>query len=75
MGTIEFVKVYMAPELISPEWAYGLPISEGLQSRAGKDYGSYNCGIEKHEVGVPLVEKVRADDIVAAWVEAQNTAS
>ncbi|MFT5199378.1 MAG: hypothetical protein ACI87O_002047 [Planctomycetota bacterium] len=53
-GTIYFVTVDVAPDLISAELAYGLLISEGLHARAGEDDRPYNYGMSMHKVAVPM---------------------
>ena len=77
MAQSDLVTVYVAHSYMSAQLVCGLLKSEGLHARVSGEMLSDEFGLAMrmgtNEVGVPLMEKELADDIVAAWVESQET--
>ncbi len=77
MAQSDLVTVYVAPSFMSAQLVCGLLQSEGLHARVSGELLSDEFGMAMrmgaNEVGVPLIEKERADDIVAAWVESRES--
>ncbi|MDF1838319.1 MAG: hypothetical protein P1V35_10650 [Planctomycetota bacterium] len=79
MAQSDLVTVHVAPNYMAAQLLCGLLRSEGLHAHVAGDQLSDEFGMSlklmSNEVGVPLSEKARAEDIVAAWVESKNSTS
>jgi hypothetical protein len=79
MGNTDLITVYVASNFAAAQLLCGLLLSEGLHARVAGEELSDEFGMSLKmgttEVGVPLAEKERADDIVAAWQESKGASS